>query len=77
MATLTIDVNPDLLERARQHAAARNTTVEHLIEEQFAELPEAPNEQLQAFEELLAWAKEHPFSVDPKSYTREELHERR
>jgi hypothetical protein len=76
MATLTIDVNPELLERAKQHAAARNTTVDCIVEEQLATLPETSSCQLRIFEALQAWAKEHPFSVDPKSYTREELHER-
>jgi hypothetical protein len=76
MASITITVNPDVLEKARQKAAARNTTVERLVEESLLTLSEEPNDQLQAVAALEGWAATHPFRVDVGSYSREELNER-
>jgi hypothetical protein len=84
MTTFTIDVTPEVLERAKDAAAERNTSIEHLLEESLIRLaakpaPEPVQElapQSEIVTALIEWAEKHPFQVDPRSYTREEINER-
>ena len=76
MATLILEVNAEVLKRAKERAMLLNTTVEHLLARSLIGIADEPNPQAEAFAALQEWAKQHPFSVDTSSYTRDELHER-
>lgn len=76
MTTLTIEVSPEILERAKAKAAAQNTTVERYVEGSIAELAGEPMSQVEVVAALEAWSRAHPFRVDSNSFTRDELNQR-
>lgn len=76
MATLTINVDPETLSRAREKAAALHTSVERILEDSIASLAADANDQVATINALEAWAAAHPFTVDVSSYAREDLNQR-
>ena len=76
MTTLTIDVSPEVLGRAKAKAAALNTTIERVVEESISGLAGSELSQTEILRQLEAWSVAHPFTVDLKSFTREELNQR-
>ncbi len=88
MAAHTITIDQETFEAAKLEAERRQITVDQMVKEFLATFVEPerevsgessldePNDQLRAFYALEAFAKAHPFRVDPHSYTRDELHER-
>ena len=88
MAAHTIIIDEETFEAAKLEAERRHISVDQMVKEflvTFTETDrkigkdrssEESDQQLQAFYALEAFAKAHPFRVDPHSYTRDELHER-
>jgi antitoxin component of RelBE/YafQ-DinJ toxin-antitoxin module len=73
---LTVSVDEEVLEKARHVASARGTSVDQLVREYLASLcnREGNEEAARRFMELV---KGSTYSSEGRTFTREELHERR
>ena len=76
---LTLAVDADILREARKIAIDEDTSVSAMVREFLADLVESRKRKRlsQLADELFAYADEHPFHMGEKTWTREELHERR
>lgn len=75
---ITLSLPADLVKQAKVYAAERDTTVEALIRELLHETLTRNDRVRAAGERLLALADRGPFfTADPRSFSREEVHERR
>jgi hypothetical protein len=79
MANLTINVDSDVLKRARIRALHENTSVNAILGrylEEYARLDEARREKKRAVERLLSFAAKHPIDRDGHRWNREDLYDR-
>lgn len=76
---LTLAVDGDILREARKIAVDEDTSVSALIRDFLADLVEShrTRKSEQVERELFGFADAHPFRMGKKTWTREELHERR
>jgi plasmid stability protein len=74
---ITLNLPADLIRDAKVYAAQHDTTVNALVRELLKEKVSGEDRALAAAKRILKIARCGPNStVDPRSYTREELHER-
>ncbi len=79
MANLTINVDSDVLKRARIRALEENTSVNAILGrylEDYARSDEARLERKKAVERLLSFATEHPIDRGERQWKREDLYDR-
>ena len=76
MSNVTISVPDQLLEAARQRAAARGTSLNALLREYLAAYAGGEEERLRPFRELVELADRSRRKVGARAWTRDELHER-
>jgi hypothetical protein len=79
MANLTINVDSDVLKRARIRALKENTSVNAVLGrylKKYARLDEAKRERKGAVERLLNFAAEHPIDRGGRRWRREDLYDR-
>jgi predicted transcriptional regulator len=75
---ITITLPAELVRAARIFAAERDTTLNALLREMLQERLDREGRMRAAVKRMLAVAEQGPWSrVDPKSFQREELYERR
>ncbi len=78
MANLTINVNSDVLKRARIRALEENTSVNAILGrylEEYARLDEARRERKRAVERLLSFVAKHPIERGGRRWNREDLYD--
>jgi hypothetical protein len=79
MANLTINVDSDVLKRARIRALEENTSVNAILGrylEEYARLDEARRERKRVVERLLSFAAKHPIDRGGRRWNREDLYDR-
>ena len=75
---ITLSLPADLIKQAKVYAAERDTTINSLIRELLHETVTRHDRVRAAGERLLALADRGPFfTADPRSFSRDEVHERR
>lgn len=76
---LTLAVDGEILREARKIAIDEDTSVSALIRGFLADLVESrrARRRAQIERDLFGFADAHPFHIGKKTWTREELHERR
>ena len=74
---LTLTLDSDLLRAARKAALDRNTSVNQLVREYLAQLAHETDRQSKAIENLEEIFRTSPYVMGPKSWTRDDLHDRR
>ena len=75
---LTLAVDADILRDARKIAIDEDTSVSAMVREFLADLVESRKRKRRRLaDELFKTFDEHPFHMGKKTWTREELHERR
>ena len=76
MATLTVTIEPELLEAAKQEAERRHTSLDQLVAESLATVaPKRPAETDK--EGLIRLMRERPFGSIDRPLTREEIYAER
>lgn len=76
MANLTLSLDSELLQKAREAALREHTSVNALVREYLERYVDATRRRMEALDALDALA-ERTTSASPQSWTRESLHERR
>lgn len=79
MANLTINVDAEVLKRARMRALQENTSVNAVLGEYlkgYARLDEVRRERLAALDRLLKMANQHPIDRGGRRWHRDALHDR-
>lgn len=76
MANLTLSLDSELLQKAREAALREHTSVNALVREYLERYVDATHLRMQALDVLDALA-ERTASASPQDWTRESLHERR
>ena len=74
---LTLTVDADLLRAARKAALDRNTSVNQLVRDYLAQLVDEQDRQRSALTELREIFKTSRYRIGPKTWTRDELYDRR
>jgi plasmid stability protein len=77
MANLTITLDDELLKKARVKAAELETSVNAVLREYLEEWTQRTSERKRAIEEFVEGAKRSQASSGGRTWTRDELHERR
>lgn len=77
MANLTIAIDDDLLHRARVRAAQLGTSVNAVLREYLKTWVRDDDARAQAIRRLLAQARRSKSGSGGRTWTRDELHERR
>ena len=76
MTNLTVAVDEDLLQRARQRALAQGTSVNALLRGYLEDYTGARQGREQAVHDLLEMSRDSRSGSQGRRWTREELHER-
>jgi cytochrome P450 len=76
MANLTITVDTDILQRARQRALSEGRSVNAIIREYLEAYSGHRRDRLEALSDLLSIAKASEAASGGRRWTRDELHER-
>lgn len=76
MATLTIAIDDEVLQRARLHAAEQGTSVNAVVREHLERYAGSPGAQEQALERLLSLSRAAHSRRGRRTFSRTELHER-
>ena len=77
MANLTIALDDDLLQKARVRAAQQGTSVNAVLREYLEEWTHRKAAQRRAIEQFIEASKRSKASSGGRTWTRDELHERR
>jgi plasmid stability protein len=77
MANLTITVDDDVLRRARVRAAELGTSVNAVLREYMEQWTSVQDERRRAVDRILEGSKRSRASSGGRTWTRDELHERR
>jgi len=73
---LTLTIDEDVLLAARKAALDRKTSVNQLVRDYLAQFAGATDEQKAAMARLEELYRTSEFEMGPRTWTREELHER-
>ena len=73
---LTLSLDERLLHMARIVCQKRNTTLTQFVRDQLEEMVHHEQEYQNSMKRMEAFMKKRPIRVEPKTWTREELHER-
>jgi hypothetical protein len=74
---LTLSVDADVLKAARRIALERDTSVNRIVQEFLVQLVESTDERrTRAAEELKQLFRTSKYRMGPKTWTRDDLHER-
>lgn len=76
MKNLTLAIDEDLLREARKIAVDRNTTVNSLVRDYLTDLVNQHGRRNKALKRLMSWMDQGLYTVGPKTWTRDDLHER-
>lgn len=76
MRNLTLAIEDEVLEAARRLALERGTTVNQLVRDHLADLVTREDRRRTAAKRLKRAMREHLVEVGPRTWTREDLHER-
>ena len=76
MKNVTIALDESLLREARRVAADRGTTLNAMLREFLVELTERESEAVKARRRIIELCRRSRAEVGPKTWTRDELHER-
>jgi metal-responsive CopG/Arc/MetJ family transcriptional regulator len=76
MKNVTISLKESLLREARRIAADRSTTLNAMIREFLQELAERESQTAQARKRIVELCRTSQAEVGPKTWTRDNLHER-
>jgi len=76
MATLTITLDPEVLQTAQREAEIRHTSVEDMLSDYLRGLPKAPPTD-EDIEELIRLIDEGPLGTIDRPLTREEIYAER
>lgn len=76
MKNVTIALDESLLREARRVAADRSTTLNAMIREFLQQLTERESQAMQARHRIVELCRESQAEVGPRTWTRDELHER-
>jgi metal-responsive CopG/Arc/MetJ family transcriptional regulator len=76
MKNVTIALDESLLREARRIAAERSTTLNAMIREYLQELAERESQAVQARLRIAELCRETRAEIGPRTWTRDELHER-
>jgi hypothetical protein len=77
MATVVLDVSPEVLEHAKERAASQNTTVERVLEESLANFAEGHVVEERKGARLLALLDKGLYHLNSAPLTREETYAER
>lgn len=77
MANLTITLNDELLRKARIRAAEQGTSVNAVLRQYIEEWTGLEDERRRAIEQFVAASKRSRASSASRTWTRDELHDRR
>ncbi len=73
---LTLSLDEQLLRLARAVCQKRNMTLTQYIRDQLETMVSRDEEYQKSMDRIAALMKKRPIRVEPKTWTREELHER-
>ena len=73
---LTLSLDEQLLHMARIVCQKRNTTLTQFIRDQLENIVYRDEEYQNSMNRIVAFMKKRPIRVEPKTWTRDELHER-
>lgn len=76
MTNLTLAIDEELLRKARKLAVERDTSVNQLVRDYLGSLVSQQDRRRLARERLLGRMRERPVVVGPRTWTRDDLHER-
>lgn len=76
MRNVTLAIEEDVLKAARQVALERNTTVNRMIREYLLNLIREDRRRSEAINRLLEKMKDGLYTAGPKTWSRDELHDR-
>lgn len=76
MKNVTLAIDESLLREARRIAADRSTTLNAMIREFLQELAERESKAARARERIVELCRESRAEIGPKTWTRDELHDR-
>ena len=76
MKNVTIALDESLLREARRVAADRGTTLNAMLREFLVELTERESEAVKARRRIVELCRRSRAEVGPRTWTRDELHER-
>ena len=74
---LTLTVDADVLKAARKAALDRDTSVNQMVRDYLAQLERIPDERRSAREDLKKFFRTHSVTIGKRTWTRDDLHERR
>jgi hypothetical protein len=73
---LTLSLDEQLLRLARMVCQKRNTTLTQFIRDQLETMVSRDEEYQDSMNRIVALMKKRPIQVEPKTWTRDDLHER-
>jgi hypothetical protein len=76
MKNITLKVDASVLERVRRYALERRSSVNALVREYLGALAEKEDRARNARQRLLALSRRSRAKLGPRTWTRDELHER-
>jgi hypothetical protein len=76
MSNVTLAIEDELLREARKVAIDRDTSVNQLVREFLADLVRRSTSRQVARDRLLRLMDERPVEVGPRTWSRDDLHER-
>jgi metal-responsive CopG/Arc/MetJ family transcriptional regulator len=76
MKNVTIALDESLLREARRIAAERSTTLNAMIREYLQELAERESQAVRARHRIVELCRESRAEIGPRTWTRDEFHER-
>jgi hypothetical protein len=76
MKNITLAIDEDVLEAVRKYAAARDTTVNAIVREHLTHLADIEDRAAKARQRLLELSDASKMEVGPKTWTRDDLHDR-
>lgn len=74
---LTLTVDADVLRAARKAALDRDTSVNQMVRDYLAQVARDAGERRSAREDLKSFFRTHSVTVGERTWTRDDLHERR
>jgi len=77
MKNITLSIDDDVLADVRRYAAQHNTTVNALVRSSLETLAERMRRQQAEWDELFALADEAGAQVGPRTWTRDDIHDRK
>lgn len=73
---LTLSLDEQLLRLARMVCQKRNTTLTQFIRDQLEAMVSRDEEYQDSMNRIIALMEKRPIEVEPKTWTRDDLHER-